>query len=747
MLIHAVYLLVFGGAALACLAGAARAGRIWDAGAGRALRILLLCSAVWAGAYVGLLLSEPRWLQLVFYEGGLVVVFAAVWAWLWFCFAYTGRSLHQTRWARWAAGSLFLLVTASKLTNSLHGLYFTTRLATEPFPHLAVSPEVLYWLSTGLSYALAVVGFFVLLEFLGRVEGGTGILAGLFALAGLPALLTGADYGSPLLLNVPHDSLGVAAFAVGTLFIRSGTLERVGRVGQQEQPAIVVGEDGRIRSANRPALSLAKSLQTSVVEPSQEGRGIVRRPLREVVPGLDEALRDRQVVELNGTNGPRYFRPAESRLGIGSGRLILLTDVTIEEERRRRQQARLRGVAESIPGVVFELDVAERTPLRPEDVTVHFVGERAEQLLGLSPEPDDFFDRFLAQVPAPGRDLLLGSMAEAVQGNARWEAEIPFEPPEGETLWVLAVAESEVRDGQTRLTGVLLDDTERKRAEKALREAKNTAEEAARVKATILSNLNHELRTPLTSIISFSNIIRKKPALAEQFADRILSGGRRLLSTLNTVMDFAETEGQLSNLTPETVDLRVLAQSVVGDMKDEAERKGLSLRTETPGKAARAHLDAHWVERMCVHLLHNAIKFTESGEIVVGVEAGNVGGRGDADGRGDDLAADGASTDHAIVDGASDGASTVEGAPEGVVLWIEDPGDGIAPEHIPDVFREFYQASSGLDRTHEGNGLGLTVVKRLAERMGGSVRIESEPGSGTRVTVWLPTERRSPEGA
>jgi signal transduction histidine kinase len=75
------------------------------------------------------------------------------------------------------------------------------------------------------------------------------------------------------------------------------------------------------------------------------------------------------------------------------------------------------------------------------------------------------------------------------------------------------------------------------------------------------------------------------------------------------------------------------------------------------------------------------------------------------------------------------------------VLWVEDEGIGIDPSFQPHVYDEFSQASSGYDRTHDGNGLGLTITKRLVDRMGGSIDLDSTPGEGTRVTVRLPRSR------
>lgn len=233
-----------------------------------------------------------------------------------------------------------------------------------------------------------------------------------------------------------------------------------------------------------------------------------------------------------------------------------------------------------------------------------------------------------------------------------------------------------------------------------LRQAKEEAEEANRLKSVLLANINHEFRTPLTTIISSSRLIEEDPARADRFAGRILAGGQRLLHTLNTVMDFAELEGGQMSLTPRTFDLRSLLSSAADDVRDTVRRKNLTLAVDAPETAVPVTLDQHYVQRICIHLLSNAVKFTEDDGATI-----TFGGR--------------------EVDG-------------GVTLWVEDPGIGIHPSFQSRMFDEFVQAPTGNNRTHEGNGLGLTIVQRLVDRMDGTIDVDSAPGEGTCITVRLP---------
>lgn len=243
--------------------------------------------------------------------------------------------------------------------------------------------------------------------------------------------------------------------------------------------------------------------------------------------------------------------------------------------------------------------------------------------------------------------------------------------------------------------------------EETLRTAKEEAEDANRLKSALLANINHEFRTPLTSIISFSKLIEESPEMAETFSDRILSGGERLLHTLNTVMDFAKLEGGQASLNPTMFDLRTAVHDVASDFRNAIERKHLSLSIEIPSEPVSVDLDKHYVKRICTHLMSNAVKFTkeEAGEVTIGLHKSH------------DL----------------------------VTLWVKDPGIGIDPSFQTQVYDEFAQSSSGNDRTHEGNGLGLTITKRLVDRMGGAIDLDSTPGEGTCVTIRLP--RNHPDEA
>jgi PAS domain S-box-containing protein len=326
------------------------------------------------------------------------------------------------------------------------------------------------------------------------------------------------------------------------------------------------------------------------------------------------------------------------------------------------------------------------------------VTNELKRMHGLSPDDELTLERSISFYHPEDQPTIREAFTEAVEAGEPYDLELRLITADDEQRWVHMRGEPQGEDGEiVRVRGTIQDVTERVRRREKLETAKEAAEEADRIKSALLSNMNHEFRTPLTSIITFSELIRDDPDVAGRFVDRILGGGQRLLYTLNTVMDFAELEADDRSVTVAPVQLREVVRSVVNDFREQARRKEIDLSVEVPEHMSSVVLDRYRVERILTHLLHNAIKFTDEGSVTV--------------------------------------AADVED--EVVTLQVTDTGVGIDPAFQSQVFDEFAQQSSGYDRTHEGNGLGLTVVKRYVDEMGGEIDLDSEPGDGTRVTVRL----------
>jgi signal transduction histidine kinase len=237
-----------------------------------------------------------------------------------------------------------------------------------------------------------------------------------------------------------------------------------------------------------------------------------------------------------------------------------------------------------------------------------------------------------------------------------------------------------------------------------IREAKEEAEEASRLKTAMLANMSHELRTPLTAINGFAEILMEGlEGPMRRFAEKIHKSGERLLETLRSVLRLSQLEAGTFEIEPETVDLVDAVQETTRRFAPEAEEHRIALQSNLPDGPACAWAADSAVARIVENLLENAIKFTpEGGTVEIRVR---------------------------------------EEEDEGV-LEVEDTGIGIESEAIPRVFEPFRQESEGFDREYEGTGLGLSVTKELVDALDGALRVDSEKGEGTRFVVRLPNAER-----
>ena len=258
-------------------------------------------------------------------------------------------------------------------------------------------------------------------------------------------------------------------------------------------------------------------------------------------------------------------------------------------------------------------------------------------------------------------------------------------------------------DGHPAIIGTMVDITERKQYEQELVAAKEQAEEMNRLKSAFLANMSHEIRTPLTSIIGFADLIGASPESAGEFAGLIQRSGKRLLWTLNSVLDLAQLEAGALELSTERVDLRAEVQHVLEQFQPQAQQKGIALRLDSPDAVVYGVVDRAAFSRAVTNLVSNAVKFTDDGHVTAALHS---------------------------VDAV-------------VELRVIDTGIGIGADFLEKVFDEFRQESSGAARTHEGSGLGLTITRRLIELMDGTIAVDSTRGEGTTFTVRLP---RADEG-
>lgn len=253
-----------------------------------------------------------------------------------------------------------------------------------------------------------------------------------------------------------------------------------------------------------------------------------------------------------------------------------------------------------------------------------------------------------------------------------------------------------------------LDITERVENEKALRHAKLAAESAVRARELFLANMSHEIRTPMNAILGMSQLLAKTMLAPDQdsYRQAISTSAEHLLVIINDILDLSKLEAGKMTLERVGFEPRQLLAEVEQTLHYKAVEKGLSLKTHVaPAVPAVLLGDPYRIRQVLLNLAGNAIKFTETGRVVIACD---------------------------FVDGAGAGE---------VVFRVTDTGVGIEPEFVKNIFNEFSQEDSSVTRKFGGTGLGLSICRNLLQLMGSDVQLESEKNKGTvmRFFLRLPT--------
>jgi PAS domain S-box-containing protein len=272
------------------------------------------------------------------------------------------------------------------------------------------------------------------------------------------------------------------------------------------------------------------------------------------------------------------------------------------------------------------------------------------------------------------------------------------------------------------------DVTELKHFEHTLQQKNIELEDASRMKSEFLANMSHELRTPLNAIIGFSEVLRDGllGVMTDQqrgFIGDIFTSGTHLLSLINDILDLSKVEAGKMTLDLEPVAVSSLLKNSLSIIREKAATRQVHLDMEAGEDLGLIQADARKVKQILYNLLSNAVKFTNEGGHVT-LRTGRVPrahvGRPSRDW-----------TDRTFPLADNEFAEFLE-------ISVTDSGIGISEDGLARLFQPFSQIDSGLARKFEGTGLGLAMVKLLAELHGGAVAVESAVSEGSRFTVWLP---------
>ena len=331
--------------------------------------------------------------------------------------------------------------------------------------------------------------------------------------------------------------------------------------------------------------------------------------------------------------------------------------------------------------------------------TLALLGRLPEEITGLAVQslahPDD--------LPA-----VEAALADSSYHGRAGSAEVRLRHRDGHFVWTeIRCRPAQIGLGEPAdIVAVTRDITERKGHERALVEARDVALDASRAKTRFLANMSHELRTPLNAIIGFSEVMTREmfgvlSPRYQEYSRLIHESGAHLLDLINSVLDMSKIEAGKFELVEELFDLEETADSAVRYLKIPAERSGVALKLNVAPGARLVFADRRAVKQILVNLLSNGVKYTpRGGEVRVKARVLELG--------------------------------------QGIEITVSDTGTGISKQDLARLGKPFEQVENAETRAKEGTGLGLALVKSLAQMHGGSAVLDSVLGEGTTVTVRLP---------
>ncbi len=272
------------------------------------------------------------------------------------------------------------------------------------------------------------------------------------------------------------------------------------------------------------------------------------------------------------------------------------------------------------------------------------------------------------------------------------------------TWWLILNGESRrvAHEETAKQTQLLLTEiAEHKSTDAKLQQALQSADNANSAKSRFLSNMSHEIRTPLNCIIGYSHILHKDPSIPEhrrKAVEILKRSGEHLSSLIEDILDIAGIEARKFELRYETFDFHSFIEHLLSIFKVQAEDKGLRFRCQIVDRLPdKIRGDEKRIRQILINLLNNAVKFTDSGEILF-----RIGYRSEV-----------------------------------ATFQIIDSGEGIDPQNLENIFQPFTRLSRSTGNAIDGSGLGLTISKILTELMGGELSVISEKDKGSTFTVRL----------
>lgn len=293
---------------------------------------------------------------------------------------------------------------------------------------------------------------------------------------------------------------------------------------------------------------------------------------------------------------------------------------------------------------------------------------------------------------------------KALRDEGAWEGECLVSPRTGEAFWAATSISHLVGENSEPEHCIVVqqDISDRKLAEETLRRANDELTRLNQLKSDFVSTVSHELRTPLTAIKNSIDLLSAERDPDEEMRERFFGIAKRnvdrLKALIEDLLDLSKLEAGKLNFEFKPIDIAKLLRDIFSTFESRAQQDMPHLSLEVSGELGSVWADPHRIEQVVVNLMSNAIKFTpQDGRVVL----------------------------------------SAEGTDEGVDIAVTDTGIGISEDDRERVFERFYQAGESLTRTSRGTGLGLAIARDLVQLHGSDLKLDSEPGRGSRFEFTL----------